>query len=75
MSSYKAKNKRMPQLNESWTKPALYAGMGVETDLNDIFLIGFEGRYNIWWTDKDKMETTNDTLDDVSVLLKIGIKF
>ena len=59
---------------ESCTKPAAYAGLGVESDLNDIFIIGGEARYNAWAVDKEKF---NDTkyLSDVSLLLKVGIKF
>lgn len=70
MAKYKAKS----GLDESCTKPAAYAGLGVEADLNDIFIIGGEARYNAWMLDKEKF---NDTkyLSDVSLLLKVGIKF
>ena len=57
------------------TKPAFYAGLGVETDLNDIFIFGIEGRYNGFGIDKDKFQTDNSYLDDISLLLKFGIKF
>ena len=71
MAKYKAK---LGGTDESCTKPAAYAGLGVEADLNDIFIIGGEARYNAWMLDKEKF---NDTkyLSDVSLLLKIGIKF
>ena len=60
---------------ESITKPAAYAGLGVEADLNDIFVIGGEARYNAWMLDdKDKFGDTK-YLSDVSLLLKVGIKF
>jgi opacity protein-like surface antigen len=62
-------------LSEKSTKPAFYAGIGVETDLNDIFVSGFEARYNGFWFDKDKLGTDNDLLSDVSILLKLGMKF
>lgn len=61
--------------SETCTEPALYAGLGVETDLNDIFIFGIEGRYNMFGLDKDKFNTDNSYLDDVALLLKIGIKF
>lgn len=57
------------------TKPSFYAGLGVETDLNDIFIFGVEGRYNGFGIDKDKFKTENSYLDDVALLLKFGIKF
>ena len=56
------------------TKPAFYAGLGVETDLNDIFIFGLESRYNGFLVDKNKFYNT-DYLDDISLLVKIGIKF
>ncbi len=59
----------------SSTKPAFYAGLGVETDLNDIFIFGIEGRYNAFGIDKDKFNTDNSYLDDIALLLKFGIKF
>jgi len=59
----------------SCTKPAFYAGFGVESDLNDIFLFGFEARYNGFWIDKDKFSQNDSYLDDASLLLKFGIKF
>jgi opacity protein-like surface antigen len=60
---------------ETSTKPAFYAGLGVETDLNDIFIFGIEGRYNYFQIDKDKFDSENGYLDDVSLLVKLGIKF
>lgn len=61
--------------SESMTKPAFYAGLGVETDLNDIFILGFEARYTGFWLDKDKFGDENDYGDEIGLLLKIGIKF
>ncbi len=58
---------------QSSTKPALYAGLGVESDLNDIFFWGLEARYNHWWMDDDKFTDTN-YLSDISLMLKIGVK-
>lgn len=58
---------------EKNSKPALFAGIGVESDLNDIFIWGFEARYNHWFMDDTKFADTNH-LADVSVLLKLGIK-
>lgn len=71
MAKYTGKNSGA---EESCTKPAAYAGLGVEADLNDIFLIGGEARLNAWQLDKDKFGDT-DYLADASLLLKIGIKF
>ena len=71
MAKYKGKS---DLANESCTKPAAYAGLGVEADLNDIFIIGGEARYNAWQIDKKKFDDT-EFLSDVSLLLKIGIKF
>lgn len=59
---------------ESCTKPAAYAGLGVEADLNDIFIIGGEARFNAWQLDKEKFGDT-EWLSDVALLLKVGIKF
>jgi len=61
--------------SETASKPAVYAGVGVESDLNDIFLIGFEVRYNYFWIDKERMGVDNGALSDLGALLKIGIKF
>ncbi len=61
--------------SETCTEPAFYAGLGVETDLNDIFIFGIEGRYNGFGIDKDKFQTDNSYLDDIALLLKFGIKF
>lgn len=72
MAKYKGKMSGLG--DESCTKPAAYAGLGVEADLNDIFIIGGEARYNAWMVDKDKFGDT-DYLSDVSLLLKVGIKF
>ncbi len=63
-----------PEVDESNTKPAFYAGLGVESDLNDIFIWGFEARYNHWFMDDKKFADT-DYLSDISMLLKIGVKF
>lgn len=72
MAKYKGK---ADNTEESITKPAAYAGLGVEADLNDIFVIGGEARYNAWMLDdKDKFGDTK-YLSDVSLLLKVGIKF
>ena len=71
MAKYKGKR---GGVEESCTKPAAYAGVGVEADLNDIFIIGGEARYNIWSLDKEKFGNT-EYLSDVSLLLKVGIKF
>lgn len=60
---------------ESCTKPAAYAGLGVEADLNDIFIIGGEARFNAWQIDKDKFDGETEYLSDVALLLKVGIKF
>lgn len=59
--------------SESNTKPALYVGLGVESDINDIFIWGFEARYNHWWMDDSKFHDTS-YLSDVSLMLKVGIK-
>lgn len=59
----------------SCTKPAFYAGIGVESDLNDIFIFGIEGRYNGFFLDKDKFGDDSDYLDDAALLFKLGIKF
>lgn len=58
----------------SSTKPSFYAGIGVENDIADIFILGFEARYNGFWLEKDDFNGTN-YLDDVSLLVKLGIKF
>lgn len=71
MAKYKGKDN---VTEESCTKPAAYAGLGVEADLNDIFIIGGEARYNAWMLDKEKFDDTK-YLSDVSLLLKVGIKF
>jgi opacity protein-like surface antigen len=52
---------------------AFYFGLGLEADLNDIFILGFETRYNGFFADKDKFNT--DYLTDLSAMLKLGIKF
>lgn len=59
---------------DSCTKPAAYAGLGVEADLNDIFIIGGEARFNAWQLDDEKFTDTK-WLSDASLLLKVGIKF
>lgn len=59
----------------SCTKPAFYAGLGIESDLNDIFIFGIEGRYNGFFLDKDKFADSSDYLDDAALLFKLGIKF
>ena len=59
---------------ENCTKPAGYAGLGVEADLNDIFVIGGEARFNAWQLDDEKFTDTK-WLSDASLLLKVGIKF
>lgn len=61
--------------SETCTEPAFYTGLGIETDLNDIFIFGIEGRYNGFGLDKDKFNTDNSYLDDAALLLKFGIKF
>ena len=71
MAKYKGK---ADSAEESCTKPAAYAGLGVEADLNDIFLIGGEARYNAWQLDKEKFGDT-EFLSSVSLLLKVGVKF
>ena len=71
MAKYRAK---LGGTDESCTKPAAYAGLGVEADLNDIFIVGGEARYNAWMIDKEKFGDTK-YLSDVSLLLKLGIKF
>ena len=72
MAKYKGK---MDGASESVTKPAAYAGLAIEADLNDIFVIGGEARYNAWMIDdKDKFGDTK-YLSDVVLLLKLGIKF
>ena len=71
MAKYRAK---LGGTDESCTKPAAYAGLGVEADLNDIFIVGGEARYNAWMVDKEKFGDTK-YLSDVSLLLKLGIKF
>ncbi len=58
---------------QSATKPALYVGLGVESDLNDIFIWGLEARYNHWWMDDNKFADTS-YLSDISLLLKVGVK-
>ncbi|MGN0023623.1 MAG: outer membrane protein [Elusimicrobiaceae bacterium] len=59
--------------SESNTKPALYVGLGLESDINDIFIWGFEARYNHWWMDDSKFADTS-YLSDISLMLKVGIK-
>lgn len=72
MAKYKGK---IDSDSESVTKPAGYAGLGIEADLNDFLVIGGEARYNAWMLDnKDKFGDTK-YLSDVSLLLKVGIKF
>lgn len=61
-------------VQNSSTEPAIYAGIGVETDLNDIFIFGIESRYNMFWVDENKFYNT-DYLTDMSLLFKVGIKF
>ncbi len=57
------------------TKPSFYAGLGVETDLNDIFILGFEARYNGFWIDKEKFDNETKYLSNVNLMLKLGVKF
>lgn len=64
---------KMDNLEEKNSKPALFAGVGVESDLNDIFIWGFEARYNHWFMDDSKFKDTKN-LSDVAVLLKLGVK-
>ncbi len=64
---------KIGDVEEKNSKPALFAGVGVESDMNDIFIWGFEARYNHWFMDDSKFADTN-YLADVSVLLKLGIK-
>lgn len=59
----------------SYSEPVLYAGLGMEADLNDIFVMGFEGRMNIWHVDKKKVPVDDTRTGDAALLLKIGIKF
>ena len=72
MAKYKGK---MGGSSESVTKPAAYAGLGVEADLNDIFLIGGEARCNGWQLDDEDKFGDTKFLSSVSLLLKVGIKF
>ena len=72
MAKYKG---RMNGSSESVTKPAGYAGLGVEADLNDIFIIGGEARYNAWQLDDEDKFGDTKFLSDVALLLKVGIKF
>lgn len=74
-AKYKAKMEHNFFGNEdqSSTKPAFYAGLGLESDLNDIFIWGLEARYNHWWLDDSKFADTS-YLSDISLLLKVGIK-
>ena len=74
-AKYKGKIKDDLGLEDSKTntKPALYVGLGVESDINDIFIWGFEARYNHWWMDDSKFADTS-YLSDVSLMLKVGIK-
>lgn len=72
MAKYKGK---VDGAEESCTKPAAYAGVGIEADLNDIFFIGGEARFNAWQIDKDKFDGKTEWLGDAALLLKVGIKF
>ncbi len=72
MAKYKGK---ADGSSESCTKPAAYAGLGVEADLNDIFFIGGEARFNAWQIDKEKFDDKTEYLSSASLLLKFGVKF
>ena len=72
MAKYKGK---MGSTDESVTKPAAYAGLGVEADLNDFLVIGGEARCNAWMLDDEDKFGDTKYLSDVALLLKVGIKF
>jgi len=59
---------------QSCNEPAAYGGLGAETDINDTFVFGAEGRYNVFWIDRDKYYHTKN-LSDIAFLVKFGIKF
>lgn len=59
--------------DDSSSKPAFYAGLGLDHDINDIWFMGAEARYNYWLVDDNKFDTKN--LSDISLMLKIGLKF
>lgn len=60
--------------SESCTKPAFYLGLGLENDLNDWLVLGFEARYNGWFLDSNKFDD-NSYLDSVDLLIKLSVKF